>query len=89
MGVGGMTVLSAIGLLGAALLTVSPAMSLRRMYVRKSSADYSIPAYWCIAWGLACYCVATAGGPGFPAALISLANSGAMLAAIYYFRRVR
>ena len=84
-----MTVLSAIGLLGAGLLTIAPAQSIWRMYRRRSSADYSIPAYWCIAGGLACYCVSTAGGPGFPAALISLANSGAMLAAIYYFRRVR
>ncbi len=74
------------GWVGAILLTISPAQSIFRMCRRRSSMDYSIPAYICIAGGLACYCVATFGGPGFPSAAVSLANSLTMLWAITYWR---
>lgn len=61
--------------------------ALVRMYRRKSSQDYSIPAYLLVITGLTLYAGATAGSPAFLPSLVSLGNSVFMLAAILWYRR--
>lgn len=75
------------GWLAVLLLTGYQLPQLWRLRQRRSSQDFSVPAYVMVVAGLACYVVSTWGGPAAIPSLVSLTNACVMLGAILYWRR--
>ena len=75
------------GWLAVLLLTSYQLPQLWRLRQRRSSLDFSIPAYLMVVGGLAFYVVATWGSPAAIPSCVSLMNASVMLGAVLYWRR--
>lgn len=79
----------AASIVGAALLTAYQVPQLYRIWRRKSSEDFSLPAYAMVWLGLLCYVVATSGTPAHLSAIVSLTNVSLLILVILNYRRPR
>ena len=75
-----------LSIAAAILLTIYQIPQIARIIRRRSSNDFSIPAYALVWTGLACYVGATWGTPANIAALVSLGNVSVLVCVIAYFR---
>src|SRR3990167_9529306 len=71
----------------AVSLTLYQVPQIVRIVRRRSSQDFSLPAYWLVLTGLAAYVVATWATPAVWAALTSLANVAVLVIVVMVYRQ--
>ena len=79
---------AAFGYAAVILLTAYQIPQLARIIRRRSAEDFSIPAYCMVVAGLACYVVATWGGPAQWPSVLSLTNASVMMGTVLYWRLI-
>ena len=73
-------------ILGAIFLTVYQIPQIVRIIKRKSSDDFSLPAYVFVWLGLLCYVISTIGTPANIAAFVSFLNVNLIICVILNYR---